>query len=114
MIKTAKNVYDKKEASDGKRVLVMRTWPRGISKERVDLWLKELGTEKELIHLWKTGKVGWDEFSREYLKSLRGKEDVLKELAAEAKESTVTLLCGCKDEKRCHRYLLRRAIEAYL
>ncbi len=46
MIKTAKTVYDKPESSDGKRILVMRLWPRGVAKDKVDVWLKELGTEK--------------------------------------------------------------------
>ena len=49
MIKTAKTVYDKPESSDGKRILVMRLWPRGVAKDKVDVWLKELGTEEELI-----------------------------------------------------------------
>ena len=46
MIKTAKTVYDKPESSDGKRILVMRLWPRGVAKDKVVVWLKELGTEK--------------------------------------------------------------------
>ena len=49
MIKTAKTVCDKPESSDGKRILVMRLWPRGVARDKVDVWLKELGTEKELI-----------------------------------------------------------------
>ena len=85
MIKTAKTVYDKPESSDRKRILVMRLWPRGVAKDKVDVWLKELGTEKELIKRWKSGKIRWKEFERDYLKSLNGKEDLLKLIAAEAK-----------------------------
>ena len=62
MIKTAKTVYDKPESSDGKRILVMRLWPRGVAKDKVDVWFKELGTEKELIKRWKSGKISWKEF----------------------------------------------------
>jgi len=62
MIKTAKTVYDKPESSDGKRILVMRLWPRGVARDKVDVWLKELGTEKELIKRWKSGKISWKEF----------------------------------------------------
>lgn len=114
MIRTDKTVYDKPELNDGERILVMRTWPRGISKEKVDVWLKDLGTEVDLIHEYKQGKVGWAEFSRRYVKSLKGKEAVLKELAAKSKEKTITLLCTDKNEARCHRSLLRREIERYL
>src|SRR3989442_13917463 len=91
MIKTTKTVCDKPERSDGKRILVMRLWPRGVSKGRVDVWLKELGTEKELIKRWKSEKISWKEFEREYKKRLVGKEELLKLLAEEEKISTLTL-----------------------
>ncbi len=110
-IRTEKTVYDKPEREDGVRILVMRMWPRGVSKGKVDLWLKELGTDKELIHLWKDGKIKWDEFSRRYIASLKGKEAVLKGLAARSRKETVTLLCTDRDQNRCHRSLLRREIE---
>jgi len=114
MIKTTKTVYDKPEPSDGKRILVMRLWPRGVSKGRVDVWLKELGTEKELIKRWKSGKISWKEFERNYNKSLIGKEALLKSLADEARRSDITLLCVEKDETLCHRSLLKLAIERYV
>lgn len=111
MIKTKKTIYDPKESTDGKRVLVMRMWPRGISKDKVDLWLKDLGTEPDLIKRWKAQKITWQAFSKEYLKSLEGKEELLQELARMAKTGSVTLLCSCKDEHHCHRYLLKQALE---
>ncbi len=114
MIKIEKSVYDKPEPSDGKRILVMRIWPRGISKERVDLWMKELGTDKELIKKWKEGRVSWNEFAAEYRKSLKGKEDLLRRLAEESEEATITLLCTDRDPSRCHRSLLKAAIEERL
>ena len=113
MIKTEKTVYDKREESDGKRILVMRTWPRGVSKDRVDVWMKDLGTEKELIRRWKAGKVTWDQFAKAYNASLKGKEETLKGLAAESRNETITLLCGCKDEAHRHRHLLKLAVQKY-
>lgn len=112
MIKTEKTIYDPVEASDGKRILVMRMWPRGIKKEKVNLWLKELGTEIGLIKKWKAGKISWVDLSKEYRRSLKGKEEILEKLASESKKKAVTLLCSCKDEEHCHRYLLKQAIEA--
>lgn len=111
MIKTEKTIYDVKDASDGKRILVMRLWPRGVSKDKIDVWMKELGTEPELIKKWKSGEVTWATFAKEYKKSLKGKEPLLKELAQEAKKHTISLLCSCKEEKHCHRHLLKEAIE---
>jgi len=113
-IKTEKSIYDKPEPSDGLRILVMRTWPRGISKDKVDVWYKDVGTEMDLIHLWKEGKVGWSEFCRRYVASLKGKEIILRELATKSKKGTITLLCTDKDPNRCHRTLLKKEIERYL
>jgi len=113
VIKTEKTIYDKPEASDGKRILVMRLWPRGVSKAKVDVWLKELGTKKELIKRWKSGEISWREFERDYKKSLIGKEELLRSLAEEARKNDITLLCVEKDEARCHRSLLKLAIERY-
>ena len=44
-----KRIYDPPEESDGHRLLVMRLWPRGIRKERVDQWDKGLAPTRELL-----------------------------------------------------------------
>lgn len=113
MIKITKSVYDKPEESDGERVLVMRIWPRGVSREKmkIDTWVKELGTEKDLIKKWKNRKISWKEFADEYRKSLRGKEGLLTELAERSTKGNVTILCTDKDPTRCHRTLLADEIE---
>ena len=67
-----------------------------------------------MIKRWKSGKIRWKEFERDYMKSLNGKEELLKLIAAEAKKRTVTLLCVEKDESRCHRSLLRLAIKSHM
>ncbi len=63
------------------------------------------------VEVWKTT---WNEFEKEYKKSLAGKEELLKSLAEEAKRSTITLLCVERDEARCHRSLLKLAIGRYM
>ena len=45
----AKRIYDPPSDSEGMRVLIMRLWPRGIRKTRVDVWLKELGPVLPLL-----------------------------------------------------------------
>ena len=111
MIRTQKSVYDKPEASDGKRILVMTLWPRGISKDKVDVWMKELGTPKELIREWKSGNLSWERYAIRYRESLKGKEELLRRLADESRKGTITLLCTEKDPSLCHRSLLRTEIE---
>ena len=114
MIMVEKSVYSPPEPSDGKRILVMTLWPRGVSKDKVDVWMKELGTPRELIRRYKSGEVPWDVFVEEYRESLKGKEGTLRSLAAESKRRTITLLCTEKDPASCHRSILKGAIEEYL
>jgi len=114
LIRIDKSVYEPLAPSDGKRILVMTLWPRGISKEKVDAWMKELGTPRDLIKRYKAGKVSRTQFAKEYRASLSGKESILKALAEESKRRTITLLCTEKDPAACHRSILKEAIEARL
>ncbi|MBI3107313.1 MAG: DUF488 family protein [Candidatus Rokubacteria bacterium] len=107
-----KRVYEPRASEDGTRVLVMRLWPRGIRKEAVDLWLKELGAELANLKAYKAGKIGWPEMRRRYLAGLRRPETraALDRARVLAREGTVTLLCSCEDERRCHRSLLAQVL----
>lgn len=43
-------VYGSKATAGGKRILVDRVWPRGVTKDalRLDLWLREIAPSDEL------------------------------------------------------------------
>ena len=112
-VKMAKRVYDPKDESDGKRILVMRFWPRGVRKTSIDLWVKEVGTSPELIKQWKTGKIEWSEFRARYKKQMQGENEkkLIKELRGYANQGPITLLCIEKDPERCHRSILKELIE---
>ena len=87
-IHVEKTVYDKPSSKDGKRILVMRLWPRGVRKAAVDLWLKDVGTDRELIKDWKAGRVTRSEFEKRYLKMMIGEEQrrLVKEIGGYARE----------------------------
>jgi uncharacterized protein YeaO (DUF488 family) len=106
-----KCIYDKPAAADGYRVLVMRWWPRGVRKDKVDDWQKELGTSPELIKAWKGGRIKWAEFARRYRDEMRGCLCKIADLADLARRRTVTLLCGCRDGDHCHRTLLKQLVD---
>ena len=108
-----KRVYEPREEADGLRVLVMRRWPRGIRKDRIDLWLRELGADLTLLRDWKAGRVTWPERRQRYLDGLgvTGAAAQLDELRDLARRQTVTLICACKDENECHRSLLKAVLE---
>ena len=104
-----KRIYEPAAAPDGHRVLIMRLWPRGIRKERVDTWLKELGPIPTLLRDFLDERVTWAQYVPRYLAGLERPEAqaAIAEVRRRAREGRVTLLCGCADEQRCHRSLLR-------
>jgi uncharacterized protein YeaO (DUF488 family) len=104
-----KRIYDPVASDDGERVLIMRLWPRGIRKERVSVWLKELGPVPELLRAYLDERISWKQYVPRYLAGLARAEAqaALAEVRRRAEGGRVTLLCGCPDEARCHRSLLK-------
>jgi uncharacterized protein YeaO (DUF488 family) len=104
-----KRIYDPVASDDGERVLIMRLWPRGIRKERVSVWLKELGPVPELLRAYLDERISWRQYVPRYLAGLARAEAqaALAEVRRRAEGGRVTLLCGCPDEARCHRSLLK-------
>ena len=97
---TTKRVYDAPAEGDGKRVLVDRLWPRGLSRSRaaVELWLKEIAPSNALRQWFDHDPERWDEFQRRYWAELKENADALARLRAAIEEGPVTLLYGAKDE----------------
>jgi uncharacterized protein YeaO (DUF488 family) len=104
-----KRIYAPAAADDGHRVLIMRLWPRGIRKERVDAWWKELGPIPTLLREFLDERITWEQYVPRYLAGLERPEAqaAIAEVRRRARDGRVTLLCGCADEERCHRSLLR-------
>jgi uncharacterized protein YeaO (DUF488 family) len=107
-----KRVYDPPAPDDGERILVMRLWPRGVPKDAVDRWERDLGPSRELLQAYRRGQVDWPTFARRYRAEMAAREQQIEELARRARRRTITLLCGCADASRCHRTLLQQLIEA--
>jgi uncharacterized protein YeaO (DUF488 family) len=107
-----KRVYDAPMAADGTRVLVMRYWPRGIRKDKVDVWLRELGPVIPLLRSFLDGEITWAQYVPRYRAGLQRAEAqaALAELRGLAGRGPLTLLCSCADPERCHRALLQRLL----
>jgi uncharacterized protein YeaO (DUF488 family) len=105
----ARRIYDPAASDDGDRVLIMRLWPRGIRKDRVTVWLKELGPVPELLRAYLDERITWNQYVPRYLAGLARPEAqaAIAEVRRRAATGRVTLLCGCPDEARCHRSLLK-------
>jgi uncharacterized protein YeaO (DUF488 family) len=95
-----RRVYDLPAPKDGKRVLVDRLWPRGLSKERAYLhaWCKEVAPSKEL-RKWYGHDPDRDlEFARRYRAELGDPEHAaaFAQLQEWAGQGRLTLLTATK------------------
>jgi uncharacterized protein YeaO (DUF488 family) len=108
-----KRVYEQAQASDGKRVLIDRLWPRGLTKEKakVDLWLKDIAPSTELRKWFGHDPVKWIEFKKRYHKELTGNNEVVSELVEQLKNGKITLVYGAKDEEHNDAVVLKEYLE---
>ncbi|MGE0159814.1 MAG: DUF488 domain-containing protein [Gemmatimonadales bacterium] len=109
-----KRVYEPPDRSDGRRILVDRLWPRGLSKKdaAVDEWLKDLAPSTELRRWFDHQPEKWPEFQRRYRHELRAHADSLRVLTAQATRGKVTLVYGARDEAHNDAVELARIIRA--
>lgn len=107
-----KCIYDSRSPGDGLRVLVTRFWPRGVTRNAVDHWFRELGTSPALINDWKNGAIRWTHFRRAYLHGLQdpAARQAITELRKLLMGKPVVLLCSCPDDARCHRSILKQVL----
>jgi uncharacterized protein YeaO (DUF488 family) len=109
-----KRVYEPRSARDGKRILVDRLWPRGLTKERaaVDLWMKDIAPSTELRKWFGHDPDKWAEFQTRYRAEVREKAKLLTALKREAKVGPVTLLFGAKDEEHNEAIILQSVLKS--
>lgn len=67
-----KRIYQEVEESDGKRILVDRLWPRGITRVKagVDAWAKNIAPSKELRQWYHSHTEQYGEFVLRYHQEL--------------------------------------------
>jgi uncharacterized protein YeaO (DUF488 family) len=95
-----KRVYEPAERADGRRVLVDRVWPRGISKERAALaqWCKDIAPSTELRTWYGHDPDKFEEFAERYRRELADRPEAAAALAdLRADRGTVTLLTATHD-----------------
>jgi len=110
-----KRVYLQPEEEDGRRILVDRLWPRGLTKEKahVDLWLKEIGPSTELRKWFGHDPAKWKEFESRYRVELKAKNEELSLLRQEAAQGAVTLLYGARDEDHNEAVVLKKILTSH-
>ena len=109
-----KGVREDPSPDDGRRVLVDRLWPRGVSRERaaLDEWAKNATPSTALRRAFHSGDLDWERFVPAYRAELEepAAREAVEGLRAEALSGRVTLLIAGHDRDRTHARVLREAI----
>lgn len=108
-----KRAYEATGAEDGYRVLVDRLWPRGVTKQKlnVEAWLKEIAPSTALRQWIHSDMSRWLEFKRRYFKELDLQPDLVADLRKRARAGTLTLVFAARDADRNHAVLLKEYLE---
>src|SRR5690242_12409563 len=96
-----KRVYEPPTKNDGKRILVDRLWPRGLTKEKakIDLWLKNIAPSTELRKWFDHDPDKWKDFKKRYRQELKNNKEQTSILYEKFKKGAITLVYGSKDEQ---------------
>jgi uncharacterized protein YeaO (DUF488 family) len=109
-----KRVYEAPVSGDGRRILIDRLWPRGLSKAgaKVDLWMKEISPSTELRQWYQHGPEKWPEFKKRYHAELDANPSAVDELLALARRGELTLLFGSREERLNNAFALKEYLES--
>ncbi len=109
-----KRAYESPAKSDGKRILVERLWPRGLTKEAaaLDEWMKDIAPSPALRKWYGHDPEKWPEFQKRYLRELAANVDEVERLSALCAKGVVTFVYAAKDEERNSAAVLKRFLEA--
>ena len=111
-----KRIYEMASEGDGRRYLVDRLWPRGISKERarLDEWAKDVAPSPELRTWFGHKSERFAEFSEKYRAELHAdpeKNNAVQRLWEAGTAGQVTLLYAARDESVNHAAVLKEVLE---
>ena len=110
---TVKRAYDPASASDGRRFLVERLWPRGVQKARLrsEAWLKDVAPSTELRKWFRHDPVKWEEFRRRYFRELDSKPEAWRPIVSVARRRRVTLVYSARDTEHNDAVVLAELLE---
>jgi len=96
-----KRAYEESAKSDGRRILVDRLWPRGLTKAaaKVDFWAKEVAPSNALRRWYAHDPERWTEFQRRYFAELDANADAVAELRQQIGRGPVTFVFSSKEER---------------
>ena len=109
-----KRVYDAPDTGDGRRVLVDRLWPRGLSKEKawIDHWVRQIAPSDGLRRCYGHDPDKWPEFKTRYFAELDANPDAVAELRHHLGEGAVTFLFSSKEPRLNNAFALKEYVES--
>ncbi|AHC52194.1 uroporphyrin-III C-methyltransferase [Sulfolobus acidocaldarius SUSAZ] len=91
-----KRVYETPETDDGVRILIDRLWPRGVKKDIVDIWMKDIAPSDELRKWFNHEPEKWEEFKHKYMVELKSNPKVKVLVEVIRRSENVTFLYATK------------------
>jgi|SRR5215831_7134547 len=93
--------YEAPARSGGRRILVDRLWPRGLTKEaaKIDFWAKEVAPSNALRRWYGHAPERWREFQRRYFAELDENPEAVAELREQMGKRAVTFVFSSKEER---------------
>ena len=109
-----KRAYEPSARSDGYRVLIDRLWPRGVRRgeAKLDEWARELAPSAELRRWFGHDPDRFDEFRRRYTHELAAQDGKVRELRRRARNGTLTLVYGARDQEHNDAVVLAEILRA--
>ena len=109
-----KRAYEPVSKEDGRRFLVERLWPRGLSKRslRLDAWLKDVGPSTALRQWFSHDPEKWSRFRARYFRELDAHPGSWRTIRAAARGHTVTLVYSSRDEAHNNAVALKEYLQA--
>lgn len=108
-----KRVYETPQRTDGRRILVDRLWPRGLSKEKakIDFWARMISPSNELRRWYDHDSEKWKEFKSRYFAEMDANPDGVDELLRYVGEGKVTFVYSSKEQEINNAVALKEYVE---
>lgn len=115
MIRT-KRAYADASEDDGDRYLVDRLWPRGVTRDALQLrsWSRDAAPSTALRRWFSHDAAKWSEFQRRYAAELAANPDAWKPLLDAAQAGTITLVYAAADTEHNDAVALKAFLDARL
>jgi uncharacterized protein YeaO (DUF488 family) len=111
-----RRVYEPPTADDGRRLLVERLWPRGLTKAaaHIDAWLKDVAPSSELRRWYGHDPEKWTEFQRRYREEIDTHPDVLAPILNALRSGPITFVYASREERHNSATVLKEVVDERL